>query len=29
MPRDPDVRYTGEFAELVGKVSYALREGHS
>jgi NitT/TauT family transport system ATP-binding protein len=29
MPRDPDVRYTGEFAELVGKVSHALREGHS
>ncbi|BDZ45674.1 ABC transporter ATP-binding protein [Naasia aerilata] len=29
MPRDPDIRYTGEFAELVGKVSHALREGHS
>jgi NitT/TauT family transport system ATP-binding protein len=29
MPRDPEVRYTGEFAELVGKVSHALREGHS
>jgi NitT/TauT family transport system ATP-binding protein len=29
MPRDPDIRYTAEFAELVGKVSHALREGHS
>ena len=29
MPRDPEVRYTGQFAELVGKVSHALREGHS
>ncbi|THG30939.1 ABC transporter ATP-binding protein [Naasia lichenicola] len=29
MPRDPEIRYTGEFAELVGKVSHALREGHS
>jgi NitT/TauT family transport system ATP-binding protein len=29
MPRDPDIRYTGEFAELVGKVSHALREGHN
>jgi NitT/TauT family transport system ATP-binding protein len=29
LPRDPDVRYTGEFAELVGEVSHALREGHS
>jgi NitT/TauT family transport system ATP-binding protein len=29
LPRDPDIRYTGEFAELVGKVSHALREGHS
>ncbi len=28
MPRDPEIRYTGEFAELVGKVSHALREGH-
>ncbi len=27
MPRDPDVRYTAEFATLVGKVSHALREG--
>ena len=29
MPRDPEIRYTGEFAELVGKVSHALREGHN
>ena len=29
MPRDPEVRYTAEFAELVGEVSHALREGHS
>jgi len=29
MPRDPDIRYTAEFAELVGKVSHALREGHA
>jgi NitT/TauT family transport system ATP-binding protein len=29
MPRDPDIRVTGEFAELVGKVSHALREAHS
>jgi ABC-type nitrate/sulfonate/bicarbonate transport system, ATPase component len=28
LPRDPDIRFTGEFAELVGKVSHALREGH-
>ncbi|MBN9606176.1 MAG: ABC transporter ATP-binding protein [Actinomycetales bacterium] len=28
MPRDPDVRYTAEFAELLGEVSHALREGH-
>jgi NitT/TauT family transport system ATP-binding protein len=28
MPRDPEIRFTGEFAELVGKVSHALREGH-
>jgi NitT/TauT family transport system ATP-binding protein len=28
MPRDPDIRYTAEFAELVGRVSLALREGH-
>jgi NitT/TauT family transport system ATP-binding protein len=29
MPRDPDVRFTPEFGELVGEVSHALREGHS
>jgi NitT/TauT family transport system ATP-binding protein len=28
MPRDPDIRYTAEFAQLVGEVSHALREGH-
>lgn len=28
MPRDPDVRFTPEFAALVGEVSHALREGH-
>ncbi len=27
-PRDPDIRFTAEFAELCGKVSHALREGH-
>jgi NitT/TauT family transport system ATP-binding protein len=26
-PRDPEIRFTGEFAGLVGKVSHALREG--
>jgi NitT/TauT family transport system ATP-binding protein len=29
MPRDPDIRFSGEFAELVGHVSHALREAHS
>ncbi len=29
MPRDPDIRFTAEFAALVGKVSHALREGHA
>lgn len=29
MPRDPDIRFTGAFAELTGRVSHALREGHS
>jgi NitT/TauT family transport system ATP-binding protein len=29
MPRDPDIRFTGEFAQLVGQVSHALREAHS
>jgi NitT/TauT family transport system ATP-binding protein len=28
MPRDPEIRYTAQFAELVGKVSHALRESH-
>ncbi len=28
MPRDPDIRFTPEFAELVGDVSHALRKGH-
>ncbi len=28
MPRDPDIRFTPEFGELVGEVSHALREGH-
>jgi NitT/TauT family transport system ATP-binding protein len=28
MPREPDIRFTPAFAELVGKVSHALREGH-
>lgn len=27
-PRDPEIRFTAEFAELCGKVSHALREGH-
>ena len=29
MPRDPDIRFTPEFGELVGRVSHALREAHS
>ncbi len=29
MPRDPDIRFTPEFGELVGEVSHALREGHN
>ncbi|KQO84660.1 ABC transporter ATP-binding protein [Frigoribacterium sp. Leaf263] len=29
MPRDPEIRFTAEFAELVGEVSHALREGHN
>ena len=29
MPRDPEIRFTGEFAHLVGEVSHALREGHA
>jgi len=28
-PRDPDIRFTAEFAELVGSVSHALRGDHS
>ncbi|MFP7761063.1 ABC transporter ATP-binding protein [Marisediminicola sp. LYQ134] len=28
-PRDPDIRFTPEFAALCGEVSHALREGHS
>ncbi len=27
-PRDPDVRFGAAFAELVGEVSHALRQGH-
>ncbi len=26
MPRDPEIRYTAEFAKLVGEVSHALRK---
>jgi NitT/TauT family transport system ATP-binding protein len=29
MPRDPEIRFTPEFAALVGEVSRALREAHS
>lgn len=29
MPRDPEIRFTGEFAHLVGEISHALREGHN
>ena len=29
IPRDPDVRFTAEFAALTGEVSHALRAGHS
>jgi len=29
MPRSPDIRFTAEFAALVGEVSHALREGHA
>jgi len=28
-PRDPDLRFTAEFAALTGEVSHALRSGHS
>jgi NitT/TauT family transport system ATP-binding protein len=29
MPRDPDIRFTADFAALVGDVSHALRGSHS
>ena len=29
LPRDPDIRFTPEFAALVGKISHALKEAHS
>jgi NitT/TauT family transport system ATP-binding protein len=29
MPRDPDVRFTPEFAALVGEISHALKEAHN
>lgn len=29
IPRSPEIRFTAEFAALAGKVSHALREGHS
>ncbi|WP_051640232.1 ABC transporter ATP-binding protein [Cellulomonas sp. URHE0023] len=29
MPRDPDIRYSPEFTEVVGQVSHALKEAHS
>lgn len=29
VPRDPEIRFTPEFAALVGEVSHALREAHS
>jgi NitT/TauT family transport system ATP-binding protein len=29
MPRDPEIRFTGEFAGLVGEISHALRGGHN
>ncbi|MFW7415320.1 ABC transporter ATP-binding protein [Demequina sp. SO4-18] len=28
VPRDPEVRFSAEFAELVGTISHALREAH-
>jgi NitT/TauT family transport system ATP-binding protein len=28
MPRDPDLRFTAEYATLVGEISHALRKGH-
>jgi NitT/TauT family transport system ATP-binding protein len=29
LPRDPEIRFTAEFAALAGQVSHALRAGHS
>jgi NitT/TauT family transport system ATP-binding protein len=29
MPRDPDIRFTKEFAALAGEVSHALKEAHT
>jgi len=29
MPRDPEIRFTAEFAHLVGEVSHSLRGGHN
>ncbi len=29
MPRDPEIRFTAEFAHLIGEVSHALRGGHN
>lgn len=29
MPRDPDIRFTAEFAEVVAEVSHSLRETHA
>jgi len=29
LPRDPDLRFTAEYAALVGEISHALREAHS
>ena len=29
MPRDPDIRFTPEFAALVGEISHVLRQAHS
>ncbi|WP_156758812.1 ABC transporter ATP-binding protein [Microbacterium karelineae] len=29
MPRDPDIRYSSAFGELVGRVSHSLKEAHA
>jgi len=29
MPRDPEIRFTAQFAHLIGEVSHALRGGHN